>query len=159
DLAFLRGARMVVASEINLGAQWDEVTIKALTGGDPITCRHPYGRFFTYTPQFKIFIYGNNKPGLLQVGEAMRSRTILIPFNVLIPEDQRDRHLSEKLTTEAPAILAWMLDGCVQWMNHGLQPPTSVRSATADYLETGDSFVTWMQECIDLDPKSYAYKS
>jgi putative DNA primase/helicase len=159
DLAFLRGARMVVASEINPGARWDETRIKALTGGDPITCRHLYGRYFTYTPQFKLFIYGNNKPSLLQADEAMRSRFTLIPFKVFIPEDKRDRRLPEKLATEAPAILAWILDGAVQWMNCGLQPPPSVRTATADYLETSDAFAAWMQECTEFDSNRHEYKS
>ena len=30
--------------------------------------------FFTYTPQFKLFIAGNHKPGLRNVDEAIRRR-------------------------------------------------------------------------------------
>ncbi|MBK8991295.1 MAG: hypothetical protein IPM40_06180 [Gammaproteobacteria bacterium] len=39
DMASLRGARFVSASELRPGARWDEQRLKSLTGGDPITAR------------------------------------------------------------------------------------------------------------------------
>jgi putative DNA primase/helicase len=64
DLAMLRGARLVSAQETEEGRRWAESKIKALTGGDPITARFIRQDFFTFTPQFKLFIAGNHKPGL-----------------------------------------------------------------------------------------------
>ena len=66
DLAMLRGARLVTAQETEEGRRWAESRIKALTGGDPITARFMRQDFFTFTPQFKLFIAGNHKPGLAQ---------------------------------------------------------------------------------------------
>jgi putative DNA primase/helicase len=37
DLAKLRGARLVVATETQQGRRWDEAKLKAITGGDKIT--------------------------------------------------------------------------------------------------------------------------
>ena len=39
DLAMLRGARLVTASEVAEGRTWDEQRMKAVTGNDPITAR------------------------------------------------------------------------------------------------------------------------
>ena len=39
-------------------------------------------------PQFTLMIYGNFKPGLKSVDEAIRRRMKLIPFTVTIPEGQ-----------------------------------------------------------------------
>ena len=63
DLAGLRGARMVTAVETEEGRRWAESKIKTLTGGDKITARFMRQDFFEYTPQFKLLIAGNHKPG------------------------------------------------------------------------------------------------
>jgi putative DNA primase/helicase len=100
DLAMLRGARLVTAQETEEGRQWAEARIKTLTGGDPITARFMRQDFFTFAPQFKLFIAGNHKPGLRNVDEAMRRRLHLIPFTVSIPPGERDPDLPEKLRAE-----------------------------------------------------------
>ncbi len=64
DLAKLRGARLVVAQETQKGRRWDEVRIKALTGGDRLTARFMRQDFFDFAPTFKLFIAGNHKPRL-----------------------------------------------------------------------------------------------
>ena len=75
ELAMLRGARLVTAQETDEGRRWAESRIKALTGGDPITARFMRQDFFTYTPQFKLLIAGNHKPGLRNIDEAIRRRS------------------------------------------------------------------------------------
>ena len=70
ELAMLRGARLVVASETEDGRRWSEAKIKALTGGDKIAARFMRQDFFEFTPQFKLMIAGNHKPSLRSVDEA-----------------------------------------------------------------------------------------
>jgi putative DNA primase/helicase len=111
DLASLRGARLVMAVETEEGRRWAESRIKALTGGDKIAARFMRQDFFEFTPQFKLLIAGNHKPGLRSVDEAIRRRFHLVPFTVTIPEEQRDEHLTEKLKQEWQGILSWMTVG------------------------------------------------
>jgi putative DNA primase/helicase len=59
DLAKLHGARLVTAQETQKGRRWDEIKIKALTGGDPISARYMRADFFDYVPTFKLLIAGN----------------------------------------------------------------------------------------------------
>jgi putative DNA primase/helicase len=148
DLAMLRAARLVTAQETEQGKHWSETRIKALTGGDPITARFMRQDFFTFVPAFKLFIAGNHKPSLRGVDEAIRRRLHLIPFAVTIPAAERDPKLQEKLKTEWPGILAWMIDGCVEWQHVGLAPPAAVTAATADYLAEEDTFGSWLGECV-----------
>jgi putative DNA primase/helicase len=70
DLAMLRGARMVTASETEEGKPWAEARIKQMTGGDKISARFMRQDFFTFPPQFKLTIVGNYKPALQNVDEA-----------------------------------------------------------------------------------------
>jgi putative DNA primase/helicase len=67
---------------------------------------------FEFTPQFKLLIAGNHKPGLRTVDEAMRRRLNLLPFTVTIPASERDVKLTEKLRSKWGGILKWMIDGC-----------------------------------------------
>ena len=127
DLAGLRGARLVIVSELEKGARWAEAKIKALTGGDKISARFMRQDFFEFTVTFKIMISGNHKPSLSAVNEAVRRRFHLIPFSVTIPPAERDIHFFDKLKSEWPGILKWMCEGYLEWHEKGLGAPPSRR--------------------------------
>jgi putative DNA primase/helicase len=146
DLAGLRGARLVSATETEEGRRWAESRIKQLTGGDIISARFMRQDFFEFLPAFKLFIAGNHKPSLRSVDEAIRRRFHLIPFAVTIPADERDGELTEKLKAEWPGILAWLIEGCLEWRTEGLRPPGAVLDATAAYLEAEDAVAAWVDE-------------
>jgi putative DNA primase/helicase len=154
DLAGLRGARLVTAIETEEGRRWAEARIKSLTGGDRIKARFMRQDFFEFTPQFKLVIAGNHKPGLRSVDEAIRRRFNLIPFTVHIPPEERDENLTEKLKAEWPGILAWMIEGCLAWKREGLAAPVAVRNATAEYLESEDALSCWMDDKCERSPQS-----
>jgi P4 family phage/plasmid primase-like protien len=148
DLAMLRGARIVAASETEEGRAWAEARIKTLTGGDKISARFMRQDFFEYYPQFKLTIIGNHRPILNTVDDAMRRRINMIPFMLKPPVI--DRQLEDKLLAEAPGILQWMIDGCLDWQANGLIRPAVVQAATADYFAEQDSFGHWVEECCDV---------
>ncbi|CAM5220324.1 hypothetical protein CDEF62S_00623 [Castellaniella defragrans] len=149
DLAGLRGARMVSSIETEQGRRWNESKVKAITGGDKISARFMRQDFFEYTPQFKLIIAGNHKPSIRNVDEAMRRRLHLIPFTVTVPPDRRDGQLTEKLLAERDEILAWAVQGCLDWQRNGLNPPAIVVNATDEYFEAEDAMGRWIDErCI-----------
>lgn len=156
DLASLRGARAVIAMEVENGRRWAESKIKALVGGDKISARFMRQDFFEYRPQFKLLIAGNHKPGLRDVDEAMRRRLHLIPFTVTIPREKRDKNLSARLLEEKDFILQWMIAGCVEWQARGLMPPPAVQAATEEYFEAEDSLQRWMDESCTTEPNDTA---
>jgi putative DNA primase/helicase len=150
ELAMLKGARLVTASETEEGRAWAEARIKALTGGDPITARFMRQDFFTYQPQFKLLFAGNHQPSLNAVDPAMRRRFNMLPF-ITRPE-RPDPELEEKLREEAPRILGWALKGCLQWQLHGLGRPASVIAATDEYFEEQDVFGQWLADRCEVEP-------
>jgi putative DNA primase/helicase len=155
ELARLRGARLVTSVETEEGRRWAESRIKSLTGGDKIAAHFMRQDFFEFTPQFKLVIVGNHKPGLRSVDEAIRRRLNLIPFTVTIPPTERDPDLSEKLTAEWPGILAWAIKGCLAWQGVGLAAPEVVTAATAAYLESEDAMAAWIEDCCRRDPNRF----
>jgi P4 family phage/plasmid primase-like protien len=153
DMAMLRGARLVSVSETEEGRAWAESRIKSLTGGDPITARFMRQDFFTYKPQFKLLIVGNHKPVLRNVDDAARRRFNIIPFVHKPPAP--DRQLEAKLRAEYPAILRWMIDGCLDWQRNGLVRPKIVTEATASYFEDQDVLQHWIDECCQVGATNY----
>jgi len=149
EVADLRGARLVVASETETGRRWAESRLKEITGATPISARFMRQDLFEYIPQLKLVIAGNHKPHLSAVDEAIRRRLHLVPFTVVIPEEERDLQLAEKLKAEWPAILRWMIDGCLEWQAKGLNPPPAVREATDAYFENEDSVGEWIADACD----------
>jgi putative DNA primase/helicase len=146
DLAGLRGARFVGATETEQGRRWNESKIKEITGGDRVSARFMRQDFFTYLPQFKLVIAGNHKPALRNIDEAMRRRLHLIPFTLTVPPEKRDKSLSTKLLQERDGILAWALQGCLAWQRDGLKPPKCVVDATDEYFDEEDTIGEFLEE-------------
>jgi putative DNA primase/helicase len=159
ELAWLQNARLVTATETEEGRRWAESKIKKLTGGDPIAARYMRQDWFEFQPQFKLTIAGNHKPALRAVDQAIRRRINLIPFAVTVSAEQKDKDLAEKLKAEWPGILAWMIEGCRQWQERGLDPPKAVLEATREYLEAEDAIGRWLEDCSVLDPNSWESSS
>ena len=150
DLAMLRGARLVTASETEEGRAWAEARIKALTGGDTISARFMRQDFFEFVPQFKLTIIGNHKPVLKNVDEAARRRFNMVPF--LFKPPRKDMQLEEKLRAEWPGILRWMIEGCIDWQKNGLLRPDVVVAATDEYFAEQDLVNQWIEDRCTLGP-------
>ncbi|CAH0443896.1 phage/plasmid primase, P4 family [Ralstonia pseudosolanacearum] len=150
DMAGLRGARFVAAIETEQGRRWAESKVKNLTGGDKIAARFMRQDFFEFFPQFKLFVAGNHKPAIRNIDEAMKRRLHLIPFTITVPPERRDKHLQQKLLAERDGILAWAVQGCLDWQRLGrLDPPQQVLDATEEYFEAEDALGRWLDErCV-----------
>jgi putative DNA primase/helicase len=146
DLMDLAGARIAVSTELEPGRRLSEDLVKRSTGGESITGRRLYENPWSYQPQFKLAFVVNSLPGIRGQDEAIWRRVRKIPFTVTIPPDQRDTKLLGKLEAEAPGILSWMVEGCLNWRDLGLLEPDSVKTATSDYKDEMDLLADWIAE-------------
>jgi len=135
DIAELRGARFVSATEGEAGQKLAESTVKQLTGGDTITARFLYKEHFEFKPQFKLWLSSNHKPEISGTDEGIWRRIRLIPFNVHF---EQDTTLQDTLLAEANGILSWAVEGLKQWRKHGLMEPEMVLNATTEYRAEED---------------------
>lgn len=149
DLARLRGSRLVAASEAEGGKRLAEALIKEITGGDTISARFLHHEFFEFKPQFKIWLAANDKPIIKGTDHGIWRRIRLIPFTVKIPDEEIDKGLPEKLKAELPGILAWIVQGCLDWQKMGLGEPKEVKEATQEYREEMDMLADFItQKCL-----------
>jgi putative DNA primase/helicase len=151
DLARLPGVRLVTATEPPANKSWDEKRIKAITGGDNIDARFLYGQNFSYKPQFKIVIIGNHEPEVRTVDTAMLRRIQIVPLNVPVPREKQVLGLSDRIIAEeGPAVMQWLVDGCLQWQEGGLRPPYCVQAKTAQYGEDEDIVAQFLAEMCEV---------
>jgi putative DNA primase/helicase len=158
DLIHLRGRRLTWLSETNENRRLNAGKAKLLTGADYITGRAPHAvRQITFKPTHKIFLLTNHRPKADAHDAALWRRVLLIPFElsfVVNPQKPNERkadlNLAEKLRNERPGILAWLVKGCLEWQQQGLNPPESVLAATADYRNSEDTVKIFLAErCIE----------
>jgi putative DNA primase/helicase len=155
DLAALSGARLVVATESESGRRLNETLLKELTGGDTITARFLHREFFSFRPQFQLWLATNNKPAVQEQTHAFWRRLRLVPFQETITPDEKDTALADKLKGELPGILAWAVEGCRLYLAHGLGTPDVVTEATADYRQSEDPLDEYLSDRCVLDPKAH----
>jgi len=153
DLARLPGARLVAASEPEMGVKLKDALIKALTGGEVISVRRLHQDFFELKPQFKIILSGNHKPVIHDDSDGIWRRVFLVPFDVQIPEDEVDQDLPVKLRREAMGIFGWMVRGCLDYLNGGLKVPDKIRMATAEYREESDPIGAFLRNGCHITGK------
>jgi putative DNA primase/helicase len=150
DVARLKGARFVWASEGERGSRLSESLIKEMTGGDKLSARFMRGEFFEFHPEFKLWLATNHKPQI-RGDRALWNRLKLIPFEVTIPKErQKPKHeVMEMFRSELSGILNWALDGCLEWQRNGLGVPQEVIEATREYEAEQDVFAMFLEEkCI-----------
>lgn len=149
----LRGCRSVTISETAKDMRVDTALLKALTGGDKITTRALYETVqVSFTPAYSMEMITNYMPQLPADDMAVWARILAVPWDVVIPEAERDPMLGEKLEAEAAGILAWMVAGLREYNARGLDAPDAVKAKTDSYQEDQDDFKRFLEECCEGAP-------
>lgn len=136
DIAALAGARIVTSIEVDDGKKLAVALVKSITGGDTIKARYLYKEAFEFRPQFALWLVCNHSPSIPHDDSGMWRRVLRIPMDRVVPPDQRDPQIKATLRDPAvggPAVLAWAIQGCIEYLKHGLQVPESIHAETERY--------------------------
>lgn len=150
--AELVGRRIVIAKESENAKALNVEFIKSLTGTDTVNARHPYGRPFTFAPVATVLLACNHRPVIRDESHGMWRRVRLVPFGRTFSVDPA---LPDRLADEAPGILRWLVESCLEYQHTGLGLPSAVADATADYRRESDPLAAWQSDrCVVADHAS-----
>lgn len=150
----LRGVRLVVVSESDRDRRLAEATVKRLTGGDPIRARRMHRDFVQFDPSHTALLITNHLPKVSSDDPALWRRLRVVPFDVVIPESERDPYLEDALRQDADAILTWAVAGWADWHQRGrLDDPDAVKVATGHYQLAADIIARFIDDRCLVGPQ------
>lgn len=152
DIVRLPGVRFLTSGEPGAGSKFNEPLINSVTGGDPMLARDNFRSFFRFTPSFKWTVWCNKKPDIVQGTEGIWRRAKVLLWESHLEEHQKDRGLPERLKREYAGILAWMVRGTIDWMQHGFVEPEDVKVQSAAYRDDSDPLASFLRMCTVDDP-------
>lgn len=158
DLAPLKPARLIVASESNERDTLNSGTVKTLTGGDLITCSFKNRDQFSYRPNFKAILVSNFPVRADADDSALwgRVRVITFPHSHLGQEDKR---LKERMKSpdSLRGVLRWIVEGAMRWYASpaGLATPDRVRLAVEEHRNQVDDIGQWLDDCCRATPGAW----
>ncbi|WP_299686710.1 DNA primase family protein [uncultured Tateyamaria sp.] len=152
DLMRLIGARAAITNEPEEGEKLQEAKVKEMTGGDEMLVRNLHSDFVTFTPYFKLAFTGNHKLEIRGTDDGIWRRPLLCPFDVQIPEAERDEKLGDRLfEQERSGIFNWMIGGLLDYLEGGLQEPAQVVQATEEYRKDSDPIGDFLSNACFID--------
>lgn len=158
DIARLAGARLVLSIEVEEGKKLATGLVKSLTGRDTITARFLHQEAFEFRPQMTLWLVANHAPEINASDGAIWRRVIRVPFERVVPPEERNPALKEELCDPArsgAAILAWAVQGCLDWQRQGLARPAKVTRATEELRQEMNPLADFVKECCVLSPTAY----
>lgn len=152
DLAALAGRRMVYANEPDDHSKFSDGLVKSLTSDEPIggvreLMKPPFELQVTFTNT----IMANNLPKI-GTDYGIRRRMQVVPWNVIIPKEERDEQLKLKIRAELSGVLNRAVAGALAYLTDGLPMPQEMVEATQQYHEENDLLMMFLDLCIARSP-------
>jgi putative DNA primase/helicase len=115
-----------------------------------------YKQPFSSKPTAKLIITTNVRPPFRDRSEGIWRRLILLPFPVIIPDTEQNKHLVEDLASELPGIFNWAVSGYKALLQRGhfVEPPVCLEAKREFRLECNPAQAFLKEYCF-VDPSAH----
>jgi len=167
-LRSLKGKRLVVGAETNKHEKIDGAAVKGLTGTNNIMCRGNFQSEVVFAPSHSLFLQTNNIPPGLTREFSLVQRLLVVDLPLMFVSDieaekkkwpgmaasfrLKDPEMEKKLSECLPGILRWLVEGCLEWQQIGLAPPSSILKGVDALARAEDYIGQFYQDCLEYDP-------
>lgn len=145
-VADLEGKLLNICSEMS--SRFNLTNFKQLVSKDPITARRLYGEPFTIYNYASLLFSCNELPRNIEYTQAYFRRLIILPFLNMIPEDQQDKALGDRIIKdELSGVLNWLIEGVNRLIIQGrFSKSEFVENALQDYRIDSDSVTSFITD-------------
>jgi len=154
DLAPMKAARLIFASESNKYQSLNPAKVKALTGGNLVSCAFKHRDMFSYRPQYAVWLSSNHEVNADADDDALWGRVKVVSFpNSRLGKEDKGLKRRMQSPENLEYVLAWLVDGAYRWYQleeKGLQTPEEVKALTLKQRADQDSIGLWLDECCEL---------
>ena len=149
-----------VASEVGEIDRVSEGTLKGFTSGDALQFERKHRDPITARPTAKLVFASNNRPRFSDKSGGLWRRMILMPWRIVIPENERVRGMDSpqwwQEQNELPGILLWAIAGLSQLEQQGGFAKSSVcEAALAEYRAESNPARMFLDEHFHFDAESW----
>lgn len=134
------------SSEIN--GKLESSIFKQLVSCEPVGARLPYGEPFEIQEYAKMIFNCNELPKDVEHTNAYFRRFLIIPFEVTIPDNERDTQLSNKIIkNELSGVFNWVLKGLERLLEQkNFTQSDKVNNVLEEYKIQSDSVKMFLED-------------
>jgi hypothetical protein len=155
----LTDSRVNFVSETSDVKRIDLTGLKKASGGDQMVAWVLYQGQKSFTPTCSFVLNMNNWIKLAQVGEEIRRRVGHTIVKFTKEQSVPIQALSEKIIeNELPGVLAWCIEGCRLYFEHGLIDDTS-GAHYQEWIASVDPITLFLDERVVFEPRSSVLRS
>ena len=147
-----------LVTELKQGEVLADAELKAITSGEPATVEHKNKDPFVMRPYATCWFGTNHLPHTRDFSEAFFRRAVVLDFNRVFGEQEKDSNLLDKLTAELSGILNLCLDAYASALEFGFTDPSSSKVAKQKWRLETDQVQQFVSENCLMGP-SYTIKS
>lgn len=140
ELASLRGKRLVTVSEIEQDRAFHLQRLKSLTGDRTISARFMRQDWMSFPRTWTLVMLANHPPKVNDTTDSSWDRLRKIPCRARVSLGDQIRDYDLLLVSEEGAgILAWAVEGCERWQEHGMPEVPAIVEESAAYRRESDT--------------------
>lgn len=145
--ALLIGKLLCYGSEIGANGMEND-GFKAIVSNEQCRIRRKYGNPFTVKIDCKLAFNANELPPTREINEAFFRRFLIVPFNQIIPANERDPLLASKIIdNELSGVFNWVMAGLDRLIkNERFTAAEESRVALDIYRKESDSVAMYVEE-------------
>jgi len=146
-----------IVSEIGELDSVAEGLLKQFTAGDKMQFERKYRDTFSAYPTARLVLATNTRPRFLDRSQGIWRRLILVPWNVRISEEKKNRHLRDEIKEkELPGVFLWACAGLVELLEQGHFTESTVsETATEDYKDECNPARMYLRENLEADTNNW----
>jgi len=151
----MEGAWFVFSNEIEEGEEWATAKLKDKTGSGTTWIERKGVDGMEVPIHYGLWFQGNHLPRFRKPDPALRRRMIIFECRKPFTEETKIKGFADRVfSEEGPAILDWLMQARVDYLEHGLILPQGMVDARNEYLNSQDTMRQFIGDCCTFDPQA-----